>query len=63
MQVPFIKFLEVLVVAKKTPGQIQQRLQELGLDFPIEGIAVIKEKLYSFIPDYFDDPTAPVDFD
>lgn len=63
MQVPFIKFLEVLVVAKKAPMEIQQRLQELGLDFPPEGMAVIREKLSSFIPDYFADPTATVDFD
>lgn len=61
MLVPYIKFIETLVSGHKTPAQVHSRLADLGLDFPVEGVAKVYERLHMLYPEHFEDPTGPVD--
>jgi len=63
MQFPHIKYIETLVAGRLTPGEIQAKLDEVGLEFPIEGIKVIRKHLGSQQPEYFQDKAELVNVD
>lgn len=53
MQIPFVKYIEALVVGKLSDAHIQQKLGEISLKFPDKGIQIVREKFSKERPDYF----------
>ena len=61
MQIPYIKYLETLVVGRLKPAAIHEKLEELGLKFPLPGIQQIYSHFSSLQPDYFKDTTTSIE--
>lgn len=61
MMVPFIKFIEVLIAGHLNPMQVYNRLQDLGLAFPEEGVRTVYEQMSKLYPDHFENSGEPVD--
>ena len=53
MQVPFIKYIETLVVGKESLAQITDKLQKLNLKFPEKGLSIIYKRFSGEQPEYF----------
>ena len=53
MQVPFIKYIEALVVGRLSDVQIMHKLSELNLGFPEKGITIVRKRFMDERPDYF----------
>ena len=53
MQVPFIKYIETLVVGKESLAQITEKLQKLNLTFPEKGLSIIYKRFSGEQPEYF----------
>lgn len=53
MQVPFIKYIESLIVSRWTDVKIMQKLRELNLDFPEEGLTIVRDRFRNEKPAYF----------
>ena len=53
MQVPFIKYIETLVVGKETLSSITSKLEKLALSFPDKGLSIIYKRFSAEQPDYF----------
>ena len=61
MQIPYIKYLETLVVGRLKPAAIHEKLEELGLKFPLPGIQKVYNHFSSLQPDYFADPAESIE--
>lgn len=53
MKIPFIKYIESLVLAKYTPNQIFGELGKVEFNFPLDGVEVVYKTLHDLRPDYF----------
>ena len=53
MQVPFIKYIESLIVSRMNDAKIMQTLRELNLDFPEEGLTIVRDRFRNEKPSYF----------
>ena len=53
MLIPHIKFIETLIISKKDPNKVVETLDDFGLTFNEEAIAVMYGTLTSEAPDYF----------
>ena len=53
MQVPFIKYIEALVVGKESLTSIMDKLKSLHLTFPQDGLSIVHKRFSSEQPDYF----------
>ena len=53
MQVPFIKYIETLVVGKDSLSSITERLNKLALSFPDKGLSIIHKRFSAEQPEYF----------
>ena len=61
MQIPYIRYLEALVVGREKPVAIHDRLEELGLKFPLPGIQQVYNRFSTEQPEYFNDPTNSIE--
>ena len=53
MQVPFIKYIETLVIGKESLGSITDKLNTINLSFPEKGLSIIYKRFSGEQPDYF----------
>lgn len=60
MKVPFIKYLETLIVGRQTPNQILSELQAINVEFPIHGITYVLDTLRGTNPEYFEGDSSTV---
>lgn len=58
MKVPFIKYIETLVVGRYNVNQIVAELQAINLELPLQGIVYIADTLKATNPEYFEDTTS-----
>jgi len=61
MKVPFIKYIETLVVGRLTDDQILDKLKDLNLSFPEKYIPIVRQHFRDLQPEYFTDLTVPVE--
>ena len=54
MQVPFIKYIEALVVGKLSLAEIETKLTESRLSFPSKGLSIIWKRFSAEQPAYFE---------
>ncbi len=53
MQVPFIKYIETLVVGKLPLSEVNSKLAEINRDFPSKGLSIIYKRFAAEQPEYF----------
>ena len=53
MQVPFIKYIETLVVGKESLGSITDKLKTINLSFPEDGLSIVYKRFSGEQPEYF----------
>ena len=53
MQVPYVKYIETLVVGKLSDVEIQKKLTDLNITFPDKGIQIVRERFVKERHDYF----------
>ncbi len=57
MQVPFIKYIETLVIGKMSLEDIEKNLSDIKREFPAKGLSIIYQRFLKEQPDYFEGKT------
>jgi hypothetical protein len=60
MQIPYIKYVETLVVGRMSADSIHDNLITLGLEFPIPGIQQVYDYFYKKQAKYFTTSTEEI---
>ena len=53
MQVPFIKYIETLVIGKMSLQEIEDKLAKIGRQFPSKGLSIIYQRFLKEQEGYF----------
>ena len=62
-QLPYIKYLETLVVGRLSASSVHGKLLEVGLDLPMPAVQMVYDHLSAQKPEYFSKQTTPVEMD
>ena len=60
MKLPYIKFIETLIIGRLHPATIQKKLLEANIQFPDIGISEVHKQLTKFYPEHFSKEKPPV---
>lgn len=61
MRIPYIKFIETLVVERLTATALNKKLEDFGLAFPEQVLKTVHKHLKSINPDHFGHARPPAD--
>jgi hypothetical protein len=60
MKLPYIKFIETLIIGRLSPAAIQRQLSEVNIKFPDVGISEVHKQLAKLYPEHFSKEKPPV---
>jgi len=60
MKLPYIKFIETLIIGRLTPAAVQRQLLEVNIQFPDVGISEVHKQLAKLYPEHFSKEKPPV---